>query len=31
MEAKRIEVLELLCVGHGKSDIADILNINRMT
>ena len=31
MEANRIEVSECLCAGHGKSDIAEILNINRMT
>ena len=31
MEANRIEISELLHVGHGKSDIAEILNINRMT
>ena len=31
MEANRIEVSELLRAGHGKSDIAEILNINRMT
>ena len=31
MEAKAIEVLELLCACHEKSDIAEILNINRMT
>ena len=31
MEVKTIEVSELLHVCHGKSDIAEILNINRMT
>ena len=31
MEANRIEVSELLRACHGKSDIAEILNINRMT
>ena len=31
MEANRIKVSELLNTGHGKSDIAEILNINRMT
>ena len=31
MEAKRIEVSALLRASHGKSDIAEILNINRMT
>ena len=31
MEAKTIEVSQLLRACHGKSDIAEILNINRMT
>ena len=31
MEAKRIEVSALLRAGHGKSDIAEILNISKMT
>ena len=31
MEAKTIEVSELLRTCHGKSNIAEILNINRMT
>ena len=31
MEAKTIKVSELLRAGHEKSDIAEILNINRMT
>ena len=31
MEAKTIKVSELLRACHGKSDIAEILNINRMT
>ena len=31
MEANRIEVSELLRTCNGKSDIAEILNINRMT
>ena len=31
MEAKTIEVSEFLRACHEKSDIAEILNINRMT
>ena len=31
MEIKRIEVSAPLRSGHGKSDIAKILNISRMT
>ena len=31
MEAKRIQVSALLHMGHGKSDIAKILNMSRMT
>ena len=31
MEAKRIKISALLHACHGKSDIAEILNVSRMT